>query len=123
MKEERHQVEAEKAQARERTAADQKELEQLQSDRKQIIAKLKPLTYSAYERIRKKKNGLAAVEAVEGRCSACQIALRPQFYQDLRKGDQLMLCESCGRILYYNPPVSFEDDLAQPASSAQSAKR
>jgi hypothetical protein len=24
----------------------------------------------------------------------------------------MMFCESCGRILYYNPPVSFEQDLA-----------
>ena len=31
-----------------------------------------------------------------------------------------MLCESCGRILYYNPPVNFEDDLAQPASFGES---
>lgn len=122
LKEESQQVEAEKTRARDRTAADQKQLDQLQSERKQIVAKLKPPTYSTYERIRKKKNGLAAVEAVEGRCSACQIALRPQFFQDLRKGDQLMLCESCGRILYYNPPVSFERELAEPAPSAQSAK-
>jgi uncharacterized protein len=122
LKEETRQVEAEKARARERTAADQKQLELLQSDRKHIVAKLNSPTYLAYERLRKKKHGLAAVEAVEGRCSACQIALRPQFFQDLRKGDELMLCESCGRILFYNPPVSFEDDLAHASPSAQSAK-
>ncbi len=51
-------------------------------------------------------------EAANGRCSACQINLRPQFLQDLRKGGQLMFCESCGRLLYYNPPVSFEDAAA-----------
>ena len=68
---------------------------------------------SAYERIRKKWNGTTVVaEAVNGRCSACQIVLRPQFLQDLRKGEQLMFCESCGRFLYYNPPVSFEDAAA-----------
>ncbi len=122
LKEENRQVEREKAQARERTAADQKQLDELQSERKQIVAKLKPPTYSAYERIRKKKKGQAVAEAVEGRCGACQIALRPQFFQDLRKRDQLMLCESCGRILYYNPPVSFENDLAEPTRSVQSAK-
>ena len=40
------------------------------------------------------------------------ITLRAQFAQDLRKGDQLMFCESCGRILFYNPPVNLEADLA-----------
>jgi len=28
--------------------------------------------------------------------------------QDLKKGEQLMTCESCGRFLYYNPPVRVE---------------
>ena len=112
LKEEKQQVEAEKARARERTAEDQKQLEQLQSERKSLVAGLKPPLYSAYERVRKKWRGVAVAEASDGRCSGCQIVLRPQFFQDLRNTDQLMLCESCGRILYYNPPVSFEQDLA-----------
>jgi predicted nucleic acid-binding Zn-ribbon protein len=45
-------------------------------------------------------------EAVGGRCGRCNIVLRPQFYQDLKKGETIMVCESCGRILYYNPVQS-----------------
>lgn len=112
LKEEKQVVEAEKARARERTAADQKQLELLQGERKGIVAALKPQVYSTYERVRKKWHGVAVAEATDGRCSACQIVLRPQFFQDLRHSDELMLCESCGRILIYNPPVSFEHDLA-----------
>ena len=110
--EEKKQVEAEKARARERTAADQAQLDQLEAERKTLVSGLKPQTYSTYERIRKRWHGVAVAEATDGRCSACQIVLRPQFFQDLRNGDNLMFCESCGRILYYNPPVSFEHDLA-----------
>jgi len=117
LKEEKQQVEAEKARARERTAADQKQLEQHKAERKTLVSGLKPQIYSAYERIRKKWHGSAVAEATDGRCSACQIMLRPQFFQDLRNTDQLMFCESCGRILFYNPPVSFEQHLAaQPQS-------
>ena len=112
LKEEKQHVEAEKARARERTAADQKQLEQLLSERKKLVTAVKPQTYSAYERIRKKWHGVAVAEASDGRCSACQIVMRPQFFQDLRHADRVMFCESCGRILYYNPPVSFEHDLA-----------
>ena len=112
LKEEKQQVEAEKARARERTAVDQKQLEKEQSERKGLVSAIKPQTYSTYERIRRKWHGSAVAEALEGRCSACQIMLRPQFFQDLRHSDDLMLCESCGRILFYNPPVSFEHDLA-----------
>jgi|SRR5579872_6283103 len=112
LKEEKQQVEAEKSRARERTAVDQKQLEKEQSERKGLVAAIKPKTYSTYERIRRKWHGSAVAEALEGRCSACQILLRPQFFQDLRHSEDLMLCESCGRILFYNPPVSFEHDLA-----------
>jgi predicted nucleic acid-binding Zn-ribbon protein len=112
LKEEKQSVEAEKAQARERTAVDQKQLEQLRGERKTLVAALKPQTYRDYERIRKKWHGTVVAEASDGRCGACQIVLRPQFFQDLRHSDELMFCESCGRILHYNPPVSFEHDLA-----------
>jgi predicted nucleic acid-binding Zn-ribbon protein len=111
--EEKKQVEAEKTQARERTAADQKELDTLRQERGQSVTKLPKAALSEYERIRKKwRNTTVVAEAANGRCGACQIVLRPQFLQDLRKGDQLMFCESCGRFLYYNPPVSFEDAAA-----------
>ncbi len=112
LKEEKQQVEAEKARARERTGADQKQLEKEQAERKGLVAAIKPQTYTTYERIRRKWHGSAVAEALGGRCSACQIMLRPQFFQDLRHSEDLMQCESCGRILFYNPPVSFEHDLA-----------
>jgi predicted nucleic acid-binding Zn-ribbon protein len=109
LKEERQQVEEEKARARERTAADQRELEQLRAERRQACSQLPAATLSAYERIRKKWNGVTIAEMSEGRCGACQIVLRPQHVQDLKRGDQLMHCETCGRFLYYNPPVNVED--------------
>ena len=117
LKEEKRLVDAEKVRAQERTAADQNQLDQMQAERKQVAGKVDPQTYSAYERVKKKWRGLALAEAQDGRCGACQISLRPQFYQELRRGDTLMFCESCGRILYYNPPVSFDNDIATPAKA------
>src|ERR1700691_5487439 len=119
LKEEKAQVEAEKQQARARTAEDQKALDEIHQERAQIVARLHPNVYRQYERIRKGRSGVAIAEAVDGRCSACQIALRLQFYQDLKKGDQVMYCESCARILYYNPPVAFEDLAAESAPAVQ----
>jgi predicted nucleic acid-binding Zn-ribbon protein len=109
LKEEKQAVEAEQKQARDRTAADEAQLKQLRVERMEAAAKLPPATLSTYERIRKKWKGAVVAEATTGRCSACQIMLRPQFFQDLKRGEQLLTCESCGRILIYNPPVSMED--------------
>ncbi len=107
---EKRQVEGEKQKARERTAADQKSLAETEVERRRIVSSLNPQVHAAYERIRKKRKGVAVAEAVDSRCSACQIALRPQFYQDLRRGEQVMMCESCGCILYCNPPVVVDED-------------
>jgi len=112
LKTEKSNVEAEKAEARLKFEADKKRLAEMQAERAQMSARIEPRLGKAYERQRRKWGPTAVVEAVEGRCTGCQIGLRPQFLQDLRRGDQLMFCESCGRILYYNAPVSFEHELA-----------
>jgi len=109
LKEEKKAVESEKTQARERTAADQSQLDQLRKERAESVAKLRPAVVKEYERIRKKWHGTAIAEVVDGRCTACQIVLRPQYLQDLRRGEELMTCESCGRYLFLNPPVHVED--------------
>src|SRR5215472_8227972 len=109
LKEEKKQVEAEKTRTRDRTAADQAQLEELRAQREGAASKLPPPALTTYDRVRKKWHGSVVGEAVGGRCSACQIVIRPQYLQELKRGDQMMLCESCGRFLYYNPPVNVED--------------
>lgn len=112
LKKEQAHVEALKKKARERTEADTKELGEKSAERKSVVGQIDAKLYAHYERIRKKTKGTAIADATEGRCDACQIALRPQFFQDLRKGDQVMFCESCGRILTYNPVVDVSGDIA-----------
>ena len=120
LKVEKIEVEAEKKVARERTAVDEKASAELQAERAAIVAAISPRTYQTYERIRRGRRGIAVAEAVGGRCSACQMALRPQFAQELKRGDKVMSCESCQRILYYNPPASFEDLTGAAAPAAHS---
>ena len=112
-------VEKEKQIARERTAVDQRASDDLNKERAETVAGVTPSTYKQYERVRKARRGIGVAEALDGRCSACQIALRPQFFQQLRRGDTVMACEQCLRILYYNPPVKFEDLTGEPAPAAQ----
>lgn len=113
---EKQQVEAEKKSARERTATDQRQLELLKAERRTTVERLSPKLYSDYERLRKKRRGVAVADATDGCCNACQMVLRPQFFQDLKRGDGVLYCESCGRIVYYNPPVIFDEGSATEAS-------
>jgi hypothetical protein len=112
LKAEQKEVEAEKTRARERTKVDEQELAQLSGERKTVAGEMEPKFYTEYERVRKKSKNTPIADATDGRCSACHIALRPQFFQDLRRQDQVMFCESCGRILTYNPIVDVASDVA-----------
>ena len=78
-------------------------------ERKKILSEMDPKIASEYERIRKGRAGVAIAEVLKGRCSKCNILLRPQFLQELKRGDTVMVCESCRRMLYWNPPQSVED--------------
>jgi uncharacterized protein len=106
---ERAQVAAESKTARERTQVDKDALSVLLKERAGIGATLTPSTFQRYERVRKARAGIGIAEAVDGRCSVCNMSMRLQFFQDLKRGGQIMSCESCQRILYYNPPVAVED--------------
>lgn len=107
--EEKVQVEREKQAAREQHAVNEKQLNGLLADRERAVAAMTPKVYTSYERARKKYHGAALAQGINGRCSVCNIAMRPQYFQDLKKGERLLKCESCGRLLYYKPPVNPED--------------
>ncbi|HUA58037.1 MAG TPA: C4-type zinc ribbon domain-containing protein [Verrucomicrobiae bacterium] len=121
LKAEKAEVEKEKAVARERTAADQKSAAELNAERATIVAQVTSSTLQRYERARKARRGIGVAEVVDGRCMQCNMALRLQYLQELKKGDQILSCESCQRILFYNPPVKVED-LADGAASAAPSK-
>jgi predicted nucleic acid-binding Zn-ribbon protein len=119
LKQEKTQVEGEKQQARERTARDRRELDELDGNRKSITKQMTANVLAGYERVRKLRRGIAVAEAVEGRCSQCHMALRLQFFQDLKRSEQVMYCESCSRILYYNPPQAVENMAREQAPAAR----
>jgi hypothetical protein len=116
--EEKKRVEAETALAREKTAIDEKALAELHTRRAEIATAMTPVVLKEYNRLRKARRGVAVAEVGEGRCAACHIGVRPQFMQELRRGDKVMFCESCGRILIYNPPQSVEELVGDRASRA-----
>src|SRR5579883_45135 len=97
LKEEQAKVEIEKNTVRDRTAENKGFLEHLVQERETVAKAISPRVYSLYDRIRK-KYGNAIAEGTQGTCTGCHMALRPQFFQELKRGDQLMTCESCGRI-------------------------
>ncbi len=87
---------------------DMNEREQLQARRKEVAAALSESVRELYERTRSHRTGLAVAEVREGLCTACNVRLRPQVYNEVRSDEAVLTCENCGRILYYLPPPPAE---------------
>lgn len=56
-----------------------------------------------YEILRQRRNGLAIVNVLNGVCQGCFMNLPPQQYNVLLRGDQLLECPSCQRLIYHMP--------------------
>ena len=111
LKEETAEIEKEKAEAHERTAQDEKELAEWSAKRDQARSAVDPDLLRHYDRVLKfRGSGLA--EALAQKCMGCQVMLRPQTYNEIKSG-QLIVCDSCQRILYFDPahdvPVPVPD--------------
>jgi predicted nucleic acid-binding Zn-ribbon protein len=56
---------------------------------------------AVYDRLaQRSRDGIAVAEVVNGACSACYMHLRPQVQLNVKKGDEIVLCENCSRILF-----------------------
>lgn len=62
---------------------------------------LKPGLLKKYDTLRKRRNGLAVVNVVDGVCQGCFMAIPPQKFNMLLKGDQLFDCPTCQRLIYH----------------------
>src|SRR5579864_7399261 len=95
-------IETEKEQARQRTAEDEKLLTEWRAKRDQIRTGINEDLLRHYERVSKfRGSGLSEVR--DQKCMTCQVMLRPQTYNEVRAGQKVIECESCQRILYFNP--------------------
>ncbi len=76
-------------------------LADMQKQRDEAVAQLPLELRELYSRISVKKQGLALASVNGESCSACQMKLRPQLINEIRLGDQIIVCENCSRILYF----------------------
>ena len=84
-------------------------------EREEVFANLPKQMSGMYARIRARiRDGVAVAEARNRSCSACFMSLRPQVMAEIRRGEDVMTCDNCGRILYYVPSDSLQADAAKP---------
>lgn len=101
LKAETAEIEKEKNVAREQTAKDEKELADWNTRRDADRSAVDPDLLRHYERVSKFR-GSGIAEVRDQRCTGCSVALRPQIDNEVR-GGKLIYCDSCQRILYFDP--------------------
>jgi len=91
----------------------------LRNGRSDLTRSIDPALLRTYDRIRKRVGGIAFVAASEGRCTACKMHVPHQVYTQLRKGDEVPTCESCGRLVYWLGHFSNEEVEREKAAEAK----
>lgn len=79
------------------------ELKNAQAEISDIENRIRPRELAEFRRLLEKKGGLAVVRVVNSSCSACHVKVRPAAMQSLKAGSEIVYCDSCRRILYYDP--------------------
>lgn len=118
LKAETDEIEKEKNSAREVTAQDEKALGEWTAKRDAARAALDPDLMRHYDRVLKFR-GSGIAEVRDQKCTGCSVVLRPQIYQEVRNG-KLLYCDSCQRILFYDPS---KEAPVEPSAEKSSRKR
>jgi predicted nucleic acid-binding Zn-ribbon protein len=102
LKAETAEIEKEKEEARKVTAEDQKKLADWNARRDSLRKGIGEDLLRHYERVRKFR-GTGLAEVRDHKCMGCQVMLRPQTYNEVRNGESVVICDSCQRIMYFDP--------------------
>ncbi len=107
----------------------------LERERTGLRGEVEARWLAAYDKLAKAR-GTAIAEAIgtatAGKCAACQMGVRPQRWQDLTGRDhehEIFSCESCGRMLFWDPrrdtprPWAAGERLQAAQTAAQAMPR
>lgn len=97
-----------------------KDLEQqkieLQQQREALLPTIPKSQLQLYLNIARKRGGIALSRVTDEFCSMCQMRIRPQMLNEIRDMSKIHLCESCGRILYFDSSEEKSSEEAEDSS-------
>lgn len=105
-------VAAERQIIEEEVGALQVEMDRAGEARGKLAAEIDRQILVIYEQVAKNRRGIAVAEARDYTCTICSVRLRPQVFNEVRRNDAIIQCDSCRRILYFageNAPAASAD--------------
>jgi predicted nucleic acid-binding Zn-ribbon protein len=80
----------------------------LKSKRAHWVLQIPPPILEEYESLASHRKGVALAEARDAICQECQMRIRPQLFQEIRRNNTIITCENCSRILFVTNPTEPE---------------
>jgi len=84
----------------------QKELSQY---RNQLVSQMDNKIFSFYQRIRRWAKNTAVVPVKDQACYGCFMKLSNQVYLEIIKGEEIVTCPNCGRLVYLESHLEEEE--------------
>lgn len=101
---------------RSRVAARQLELAAqiaaLEAEQESVREVIEPDWLDRFDRLAASR-GTGIARAENQQCTGCRMGVRPQTWNELREG-KLLACDSCNRLLYWDPAMAPAPTAAQP---------
>lgn len=72
----------------------------LTEERDQVAKEVSPELMARYKFLSEKRAGIVVAAVDEGICSACNMNIPPQMFNELLRDEKLLFCPSCQRIIY-----------------------
>ena len=95
-----------------RMDAAQAQLDVLQKKRSATVSDIPPPVFSRYEFIRHRLEHPVIVSVNQGVCAGCHIAIPPQIFIELQRGQQILSCPNCQRLIYWDEHFSLPEENA-----------
>ena len=112
LKEDQLKVDRDRKQLTEVNRQDLSALEAYLKERKEIEPLISSDLLPHYERVRKHRAGIAVGPARNEVCEICQVRIRPQVFQEIKRNDSIIACDACQRILYYPDNLDHPFEVA-----------
>src|SRR5438093_3924342 len=81
-------------------------VERITAERADLVRAIDPQVLAIFELVARRRHGVAAAEARDGICTICHVRLLPQVFNNIRRNDSIIQCDSCQRILYFLPAAA-----------------